>query len=108
MSSGGPSDEHAGEPGRKTCERKRPFPRRVNQGVGIGSEPCSRYAVPTIGRTGRAERSQEERMSIHRSRRRFLKHGAVVGSGLVLPMLGMHSIHAADPVRMRAIWWGGQ
>jgi hypothetical protein len=47
-------------------------------------------------------------MSIHGSRRRFLKHGAVVGSGLLLPVFGLQSLQAADPVRMRAVWWGGQ
>jgi len=47
-------------------------------------------------------------MSIHGSRRRFLKHSAVVGSGLLLPAFGLRSINAADPVRMRAVWWGGQ
>src|SRR4030095_10587479 len=41
-------------------------------------------------------------------RRRFLRRGAVVGSGLLLPVLGFRSIYAADPVRMRAVWWGGQ
>ena len=40
------------------------------------------------------------------SRRRFLKNGTILGSGLLLPVVGLQSIHAADPVRMRAIWWG--
>src|SRR4029450_13599537 len=47
-------------------------------------------------------------MSIHRSRRRFLKHGAAIGSGFLFPAFGLQSTQAAEPVRMRALWWGGQ
>ena len=47
-------------------------------------------------------------MSIRDSRRRFLQRGAAVGSGLLLPALGIQRSYAAEATRMRAIWWGGQ
>ena len=47
-------------------------------------------------------------MSIRDSRRRFLKHGAVLGSAAFVPGLVADHVFAADPVRLRAVWWGGQ
>jgi multiple sugar transport system substrate-binding protein len=47
-------------------------------------------------------------MNIENSRRRFFKHGAVLGSALLLPSVAWQSSRAADPVRLRALWWGGQ
>jgi multiple sugar transport system substrate-binding protein len=43
-------------------------------------------------------------MTTHGTRRRFLVHGAALGSGLLLPTLAAK----AAEVRMRAVWWGGQ
>ena len=47
-------------------------------------------------------------MNIRDSRRRFLKHGAVLGSAAFVPGLVADHVFAADPVRLRAVWWGGQ
>ena len=47
-------------------------------------------------------------MGTRPTRRRFLQQGAALGSGLLLPGVALRPACAADPVRMRAIWWGGQ
>jgi len=63
------------------------------------------FGAPRVSfHEGRGQRL-EEIMNIRQSRRRFLQQSAKLGAGLLAPAL---AVHAADPIRMRAIWWGGQ